>query len=186
MNGFRTGLFLLLTVSPVFPGFAQEQDIRAEKPLVIIPEPPNHWLWLLLLIIPALAIAGWLIWRWWKNKQSPETRYADIALNRLNKIRPLISEDSPEPLVNEVSDILRNYIENRFEVKALSQSSEEFLQNLQENPTYSNIQSYQSDIDQFLLACDKVKFGRAEMERDHRESLVSVARNFVQNSRPVD
>ena len=157
-------------------------DIRPEKTMVHIPTPANYWLW--ALVIGLLAVAGWLGWRWWKKHNTPAAISAyRVAIDKLNKVEPLINEESAEPLVNQTSEIIREFIEKRFGISALSQSTEEFLQHTHRNSN-AEMELHKDRLGDFLKSCDKVKFGRAEMDNEDRKSLVSNARKFLQDCTP--
>jgi hypothetical protein len=76
------------------------------------------------------------------------------------------------------SEVIRHYIEKRFEVIATQRTTEEFLQALLENSNES-LARHRSLLAEFLQQCDFVKFAGAQLAVTDMESLFQSARGFV-------
>lgn len=158
-------------------------DILPAKEMVEIPVQPNYWLWIAVVVV--VLVAAWLLCRWWQRRSNPGFSAGKLALEKLAKSEFLVGEGSPEPLVNQVSEIVREYIEKRFHISALSKSTEEFLRQLHVD-SIGEIAAHRESLGSFLSACDKVKFARGEMAREDRKSLLETARQFISSSSSID
>jgi hypothetical protein len=150
----------LLQTRGADPGVATN-DIRGIKPPIDI---PSGWAWLgWTLAAVALVAALVVLWRWWRKKASAPALVPVIpphvrARQRLQAALQLISE--PRLFCIAVSDALRIYLEERFQLRAPERTTEEFLQDLQ-GTGHLNAEQKLSLAD-FLERCDLVKFARFE------------------------
>jgi hypothetical protein len=136
-------------------------DLRGIKPPVEI---PSGWAWLgWVLGSLALALAGLALWRWWRMKASTPVVVPPVpphvrAKRRLQEALRLIAD--ARLFCIAVSDALRDYLEERFRLRAPERTTEEFLQDLRQT-THLNAAQKLSLAD-FLERCDLVKFARLE------------------------
>jgi hypothetical protein len=77
-----------------------------------------------------------------------------------------------------VSDIVREYIERRFDVVATQRTTEEFLQDLLKSADES-LACHRPLLSEFLQQCDLVKFADLSPAPQMMESLWQSARAFV-------
>ncbi len=151
-------------------------------------DPPNG-LWrmaaiaLLALLLGGAAMAGWLLWRKRStpgNASMPETPW-DAAHARLQHL--LAMGRSHDAFYVELSDILRQYIEARFGLRALEETTPEFLDGL---ATCADVnEEHHCLLAAVLRQCDRVKFAQyAPSLEDMRRSHAAVAR-FVHETIPV-
>ena len=106
-------------------------DLRDIKPLVEIPEAAEFtWpLWAsVAAVVLALAIAAAVIWFFRNRKLAAQPSARELALARLAELRE--RELDVDTYVMALSTVLRRYIENRFQIAATQQTTEEFLQNV--------------------------------------------------------
>jgi hypothetical protein len=127
-------------------------------------------------IIIALVIYG--VWRWRRNRRARVLLPHEIALQRLEEIRTLMQPAHAREFSTAASDIVRNYIEQRFDVTATRRTTEEFLRDLLETPNAS-LARHQSLLGEFLLQCDFVKFAGMSLNEQDMESLRQSARVFI-------
>src|SRR5690606_19993703 len=127
MASNNTGLVL-----PAQPGTPGEiQDIRPLKGPVEIPG-GYEWLWWLLAAALAAAIA-WYLWRKFRLKK-PAPKPAIVipphrkAKDRLRGAAALMSR--PYEFCSLLSDVLRSYVEERFNLHAPDRTTEEFMDEL--------------------------------------------------------
>jgi len=150
------------------------RDIRGPK--YILP------LWVILaalggLVLLALAVYG--IWRWVKRRRKPRVLLPfEQALQSLDAIRPLMQPASAREFSIAVSDIVRGYIEQRFDVTATHRTTEEFLRDLLETAKPA-LARHRGLLAEFLEQCDLVKFGGMSLSLQSIESLHASARGFV-------
>ena len=89
-----------------------------------------------------------------------------------------MSEDKHREFVIRVSQILRTYIQDRFHLRAMHRSTEEFLREARHDKQLSP--AHQESLADFLAQCDMVKFARRGMARPQIEMLLKAARSFVE------
>jgi hypothetical protein len=82
----------------------------------------------------------------------------------------------------EVSDTLRSYLEERFELHAPDRTTEEFLDELQTSPLLSLAQK--QALGEFLARCDLVKFARYEPGEPELRELWNAAMQLVDETAP--
>jgi hypothetical protein len=158
------------------PGDPSEDihDIRGPK--FIVP-----W-WLvpaLLAAVVVLALLGVGAWRWRRHRRRPRALLPfEIALQRLEDIRPLMQPPSAREFSTAVSDIVRGYIERRFDVTATHLTTEEFLHDLLKSSKAALLR-HRALLSEFLHQCDLVKFAGISLTLQNMASLHHSARAFV-------
>jgi hypothetical protein len=150
------------------------RDIRGPK--FILP-----W-WLvpaLLAAVVIIALLGVGAWRWLRRRRRPRALLPfEVALQRLEDIRPLMQPQSVREFSTAVSDIVRSYIELRFDLIATHRTTEEFLRDLLESSKASLVR-HRALLSEFLQQCDLVKFAGISLTPQTMESLHHSARAFV-------
>jgi uncharacterized protein DUF4381 len=153
-----------------------DEDIRDIRgPKFVLPA------WLLPVLIAGVAILAltiYRLWHWRRNRGARILTLYEIALQRLEDIRALMQPPSAREFSTAVSDIVRSYIERRFDVTATRRTTEEFLHDLVEMPN-SSLARHQSPLREFLYQCDFVKFAAMSLTVENMESLRQSARAFV-------
>jgi len=155
-------------------------------PPVEMKEKRSVWVWLgPLLGVLAIALVVYLLRR--RRKAKPEVivvipahEWADKAIARL------VSEDlAGRGLIQEfhyrISDILRGYIERRYAVLAREMTTEEFLEAATRDARFDV--TARGELDQFLRACDLVKYAKHQATTDDAESLLKTTRGFIARTR---
>ena len=157
---------------------AGTNDIRAIKPPV---EVPNPWAWVFwtagILLMLALIVAAVMLWRKMRQRQTaippvpPQVR----ARQKLDAALLLIGD--PRAFCIAVSDALRVYLEERFNLRAPERTTEEFLRDL---PKTSALDATQKQsLAGFLEQCDLVKFARFEPPESALRELHELALRLV-------
>jgi hypothetical protein len=161
-------------------------DIRDIRPPVDI---PDGWAWLgWVLLALAVALLAWWAWRKWSRVRIPGSAPAIIlpphfrARQRLREALGLV--DQPEPFCVLVSDTIRHYLEERFELHAPDRTTEEFLLELQGSSTLDGRQK--GSLGEFLERCDLVKFARYAPSRLELEDLLGSANRLVDETAPPE
>jgi len=126
--------------------------------------------------IIALAIYG--VWRRRRNRRAHVLLPYEVALQRLEQIRTLMQPARAREFSTAASDIVRSYIEQRFDVTATRRTTEEFLRDLLETPNAPLVR-HQPLLGEFLLQCDFVKFAAMSLNEQDMESLRQSARVFI-------
>lgn len=160
---------------------APEEDIRGPRGLIEIPSTPpaDHRGWWIAAGVLTFLVIAYFVWKWWKKTHTPPTAQ-ETAMQALQSL-PLDCTD--EAFANEVSSILRTYIQQRYSIAATQRSSEEFLAEISNNSTLG---VHQSKLRDFLRLCDKAKFASATLSEELRHNLVDQATTFVvETSQPL-
>jgi len=137
--------------------------------------------WALPVAIAAALLIAALIYGLWRRRRN---RYVapllpfEIALQRLEAIRALMQPARAREFSTAVSDIVRGYIEQRFEVTATRRTTEEFLRDLLQSSNAS-LARHQGLLGDFLYQCDAVKFAALSLTLQSMETLRQSARTFV-------
>jgi len=103
---------------------------------------------------------------------------SERTLERLDSTRPLMRPDSARAFGIAASEIIRDYIEKRFNVVATQRTTEEFLQALLQGSNEA-LARHRSLLAEFLQQCDFVKFAGDSLAITDMESLFQSARGFV-------
>ena len=144
----------------------------------------------IVLLVAALAYFGY---RYWKKQQQkavgevyvPPPRPAHvIALEELRTLRDkkLWQQGLIKEFYSEVSEITRRYIENRFSLSALEQTTDEILFGLKRFQIKPNVES---KIETLLQLSDLVKFAKYKPGLSEHEASLSLAFDVVEATKPV-
>jgi hypothetical protein len=158
-------------------------DIRDIKPPVEI---PNGWEWLWwTLAVLAIIVLAILLWRWWQRKQA--NARVEMEVPPHERARRKLQEaldyfDRPKPFCILVSDAVRLYLEERFGLRAPERTTEEFLADLSRSVALTDRQK--ASLQEFLTACDMVKFAKYEPRRPELESLYNSALRLIEETEP--
>jgi hypothetical protein len=169
---------LVLPVGGTNSAAAQDiRDIRDPIPL----GPNLVWLWITLAVAALAALAWWYS----KRKKAPVVNPALLipphrrAKERLRAAHDLISD--PYAFCSLVSDVIRLYLEERFNLHAPDRTTEEFLAELREGSQLN--EDHKAVLENFLIKCDLVKFARVEPSEPELRDLLESAERLVDETR---
>jgi len=150
------------------------RDIRGPKPL------PSPWLWPLWLAGgAALAALLYASWRWNRRRALIAALLPyEVALAKLAEARALMQPENAREFSITVSEIVRQYIEVRFQVWAARRTTEEFLHDLID-PSDVSLAHHRDLLADFLRHCDLAKFARWILSVGEMEIMLQSAHNFV-------
>ncbi len=174
-----------LVLPPPMPSLGTNaHDIRGIKAPVAIFNPWTILGWTLAAL--ALAALGWWVWKRWKKKRADRPAVPIIppherARARLRDALELIAQ--PQPFCISVSDTIRVYLEERFELHAPDRTTEEFLDELQASALLTLDQK--QTLGEFLTRCDLVKFARYEPHEPELRALHDAAVRLVDETQPA-
>lgn len=145
----------------------------------------DHWIAVLITLAAILLTAG--IAYYYKNrpkniapviKAEPVLSADTIALNKLNELRDkkLWQQNEVKLYYSELTDVLREYLEKRYQVKALEQTTDEIFDNLK-NKDIS--QANRTSLKQLLTLSDLVKFAKEKPATFENEQSIDNAINFI-------
>ena len=127
-------------------------------------------------VLLVIALTTWLIKRW-RNRAVVVKTPRERALDQLVRIQSQIDKLTPYQFSIRVSDILRRYVTEQYQLPVTRQTSVEFLNALTAaSPFSSEEQSLLSD---FLNRCDLIKFARYEASTEDSRLLLNEADKFV-------
>lgn len=149
------------------------RDIRGPKHI------PTPWFWPGWLAGAALLTAlGVVAWRWSRSHGRVVKLPYEIALERLEKARALMQPEHAREFSIAVSEIVRGYVEERFQVWAAHRTTEEFLHDLLE-PSDALLAGHRVLLADFLHHCDLAKFAKWILSVPEMESMYGSAHTFV-------
>jgi hypothetical protein len=161
----------------IVPADDSSEDIRDIRGPKAVPAP--FPLPLLVLAAILLAIAAFALWFWRRRaKHVRALTLTEQTLARLEAIRPLMQPASAREFGIAASEIVRTYVERRFDVIATQRTTEEFLQSLVQD-SQTALAGYRPLLGDFLQQCDFVKFAGGSLTSPDMESLFASARKFV-------
>jgi len=116
--------------------------------------------------------------------KGPVESLTDKTLRLLSELdtRQLWQKNQVKEYYVELTDIIRNYIEERFHTPAMELTTDELLYKVQ---LHRELQPYQTVLSVILHTADLAKFAKAQpLPQEHTDAM-DKAREFVQTSRPV-
>jgi hypothetical protein len=136
--------------------------------------------WLVfLLTFSALVLVGLAIWaaRKYLRRSTPVRSARERALDVLRQLESTIETTTPYQFSIRVSDVLRQFVVEEFNVPMTRQTSVEFLSSISSAPNFKeNDRALLAD---FLTRCDLIKFARYEATTTDSQLLLDEARRFV-------
>jgi hypothetical protein len=173
-----------ITVKSLLPKDYKALSIKDIKgPLT----PPSHTLITTLIILGALLIVGATTWFIVYSRKRREKAIEiktisahEAAFERLKQLvaRKLIEDHQIKEFYYSISDILREYIEDRFNLRAPEQTTEEFLGNLREKEDLFSAKQKEILVD-FLNHCDLVKFAKLEPAKREIQKTFDSCKEFI-------
>jgi hypothetical protein len=125
------------------------------------------------------VIAWWIRKRLQRPKPSQSPR--DRALAELNRIVHEMEMITPYEFSIAVSDILRRYVTEQYQLPVTRQTSFEFLSMLAKTSPFSADEA--AVLEDFLGRCDLIKFARYDATPDDSQRLLEEARQFVEGGK---
>jgi hypothetical protein len=151
-------------------------DIRA--PYLI----PQDWRVPALIATAAVLVLALCWWGWRRIRaRHPPLTLLQRTLQQLEATRALMEAGDARTFSAAVSDVVRGYIEARFEVMATHRTTAEFLNDCvtQEG---SALQAHAQTLAQFLRFCDLAKFARWSFDGQQLQGMLASARHFVETT----
>lgn len=180
---------ITLTVKSVLPDPASK-ELAEIKPAARPPYQLPAWAWAAIgggvVALGALAFAVAIMIRRARRIKIVRLTADQHASNRLTELlaREFITQDNSREYYQGLSDILRGYIEDRFNLAAPERTTDEFLREAK----LSNALSA-GDVDvleRFLTHCDMVKFAAMRPDRAQAEATLATVREFIERTRSAE
>jgi hypothetical protein len=145
-----------------------------------------------LLAAALIALVTWLLARYFQRRVKPAPPPPpprppwEIAAGKLADLRRrkprMIDEGKAAQFVDEVSDVVREYLGGRFGFDGLETTTDEMLLLLRARNC--NVGLWQ-EVGAYLRRCDLVKFAKVEPDRDEADLVFAKAQDIVQFSMPL-
>lgn len=144
--------------------------------------------WVVPAVLAGALVVAFCAWAVWRRRHRVAPRrsltLSEQTLERLEATKPLMLPATAREFGIAASEVIRSYIEKRFEVIATQRTTEEFLQTLLQSSNEA-LARHRSLLAEFLQQCDFVKFAGTSLAITDMESLFQSARGFVlQTSEP--
>ncbi len=134
-------------------------------------------------VILGLTVLGLI--GWWIRKRSLRPKLVPSprarALEQLKRIGREMEMLTPYEFSIAVSDILRHYVTEQYQLPVTRQTSVEFLSLLAKASPFSADES--SLLEDFLGRCDLIKFARYDATPDDSRRLLEEATQFVEGGK---
>jgi hypothetical protein len=166
-----------MKMSILFLSFFLAQDFHDIAPPVdysLIPP------WVIFLgTFAALTIAGLIVWFIIRSRKRvvPMKSARERALDLLERMQSDVEKMQPYRFSIRVSDALRRYVTEQFNLPVTRQTSVEFLNGLTKASPFSGEEK--SLLEDFLNRCDLIKFARYEATAADSTLLLEEAIRFV-------
>lgn len=178
---------ITITVNSLLEGDFDPTTFRDIKGPLALSEPaaPQR-LWIIGIAAVVVGLLVWVLWRRRRRQQQPAIVIPahEWALARLRELkgRGLIEQGQVHEFYFELSDIVRQYIERRFSLRAPERTTEEFLEDMKRDPTLSA--QHKQVLREFLEAADMVKFAMYQPSGDQIDEALEAAQDFVHQTAP--
>jgi len=143
------------------------------------------WLWMIFILVIVGALTGYLYLM--RRRQDELVRIFrsahEIAYERLRALvrQKLIDAGRIKRFYERLSDILRHYIEDRFDLRAPEMTTEEFLIELHNTDVLSD--AHKKDVGKFLEHCDLVKFARYNPDKRQIQQTFNLVKYFIEKTK---
>ncbi|MCH8217310.1 MAG: DUF4381 family protein [Planctomycetes bacterium] len=155
--------------------------------VVEMPRPPwPWWVWLIIALVLIAALLVTAYWLWSRSRPAKAVRIFksahEIAYERLRRLvdRQLIENQRVKEFYEHISTILRHYIEDRFDLRAPEQTTEEFLSDLKQSRALAPPDK--ENLEHFLAHCDLVKFAKHHPDQRQIQDTFDLAKAFVEKT----
>jgi hypothetical protein len=157
-------------------GSDEMEDIRSP-----IADSPSFTIVLILACLLAAALIAYFVWPNPKPIMVLPLLPKELARRRLEALKPLIPTDGGYDFSIKISDLLRSFIEQHFGIKAVRQTTIEFLVEASKSSHFDLAQ--QERLRHFLDTCDAIKFARTKSGVPESEALFEQAAAFVEEAK---
>lgn len=176
---------IIVHVTSLLPENFEQMELHDIKPPENLPQSYKLWLWAGILSVVALlsGLCVFVVIR--KRKKTGDALTANkipAHLQAFDELNALVSENLVEKgdikvFYQKISDIVRRYIENRFNIKAPEQTTEEFLTGIQTRNDFDD--NYKALLKNFLTRCDLVKFAMHQPETEDIQNTFDSSKKFI-------
>lgn len=146
------------------------------------------WWWLVAACAAGamVLLAAITLWRQRARRMAPPAPAHEWALAELDALErdALPEAGQTHPFWVRLSDIVRQYVERRFDLRAPERTTPEFLDEARSNASLT--EEHRALLAQFLRMADMVKFAGVRPAAEDCGSALDTARVFVRQTVPTD
>jgi hypothetical protein len=164
---------------------AELSEARDITPIERLPA-PSRTIWVLggALAVVIAGCVGLVSWqrrrrRGVRTPPPPPDQWALRELERLEGLNVSVPKDSEHFYVG-LADVIRRYLELRFDLRASEQTTAEFLETIQRTGLFP--QAWQEQLRDLLRQCDLAKFARVHYARHECRGASQSARELIVQS----
>lgn len=149
------------------------------------------WAYITAIVLALLAVIALLLYRRWRKhgkligprkKLPPPYDEAKAALAHLRS-RSLWQHNRVKEYYSEITDILRRYVERRFNIGAVEMTSSEIAKAIAQK---DELQPVQHLLNGIMNTADLVKFAKMQPLAFENEQAMTDAERFVELTKPVE
>lgn len=178
-----------LSINFTVPNVDTSKEIKGIKDPLDVAWSWKDFIWYIIIAI-ALALVVFFGYKYWKNRPKntkvenilePKISYSMIALEGLRKLdeEKIWQKGKFKQYYTELSDILRVYIEKRFNIQAQEQTTDEILQSLH---LKLNDKTQMTNLKNILELADLAKFAKYEPILNENTNALDNALIFVKST----
>jgi hypothetical protein len=169
-------------------------QLKPETKPVVVMQDDYTLLYVLGGIVGAglIALLTWLVMRYLQRRVKPlpppppprppwEIAVEQLAVLRKRK-QTMIEQGRAAQFVDEVSDVVRNYLGGLFAFDGLETTTDEMLDLLRTRNANAGLWQ---EVAAYLRRCDLVKFAKVEPDQDEADLVFAKAQDIVQFSMPL-
>lgn len=141
-----------------------------------------------IAILIALLLAALIYWLYKRTKRPLPVSVIppwDRALTELKDARTLFTKGQGRDYMARASQILRQYVEERFAIKTTRQTTREFLGSLKHSND-SAMSSYKNELQQCLEQADMAKFAHKSHDEESLAVMEQAVSTFVHATKPPE
>ncbi len=181
-----------IKVTSLLPATLKDMKIHDIQPPVTLPRSMALWVWAGGIAGGLLLLGVFCFYLYQRRRNAihinaelylPPHEIAYAALERLVS-KNLIEKGEIKLFYQEISDTLRRYIENRFNIHAPEQTTEEFLEGLKSDTRLSA--KHQGLLKNFLTHCDLVKFAEHTPSTQDIQNTFDSCKLFIEETKQVE
>jgi hypothetical protein len=146
------------------------------KPPMDLPDPWAWVPWAVALAAGLALVTGILVWVYRRTESPAQTEPAHVrATRKLAEVRQLTG--APETLCVLIADILRVFLEEKFNLHAPGRTTDEVLAELRDGSPLNPAEC--ALMEDFLCQCDGVKFAKQQLADADLESLIDTCDKLI-------
>lgn len=169
-----------------------KRELRDIKPPVQIPF--NYFfLFSMLAVVVLLTVAAYFGYLFYKRRKEkgylfrapePPRPAHEVALQAIADLlkRKLPEQGAYKQFYSEISEIIRRYIENRYFLPALEETSDEIMRDMKNQDLPDELYRLLSE---FLNLSDLVKFAKYIPDQQENEKIILQARRLVEETKVI-